>query len=153
MKWFVLKTKARCEKKVEEQLLSIGINAYCPTYSKIKRWSDRKKRISVPLLPSIVFVKIEEKDTNKVFHSPGVLGYMFWLGKRAVVKQYEIDILNRYLVSGDEFLNKKISDINVGDSFSISSLNNMKGIVNRISNNNIWIYLNSTGFDIKLKLA
>ena len=32
------------EKKVEEQLLSLGINTYCPTRTEIKIWSDRKKR-------------------------------------------------------------------------------------------------------------
>ena len=47
MNWYVLHTKPRCEKKVEEQLLlSLGINAYCPTRSEIKLWSDRKKRYS-----------------------------------------------------------------------------------------------------------
>ena len=45
MNWYVLHTKPRNEKKVEEQLLSMGINAYCPTRSEIKFWSDRKKRL------------------------------------------------------------------------------------------------------------
>ena len=44
MNWYVLYTKPRSEKKVEEKLLSLGINAYCPTYSEIRFWSDRKKK-------------------------------------------------------------------------------------------------------------
>ena len=36
MKWYVLHTKPRSEKKVEEKLLSLGINAYCPTRTEIK---------------------------------------------------------------------------------------------------------------------
>jgi len=35
----------------------------------------------------------------------------------------------------------------------LSSFNNEKGIVSRISNNNIWIYLKSIGHSVKLKLA
>ena len=153
MNWYVLYTKPRCEKKVEEQLLNLGINAFCPTRPEIKTWSDRKKTINVPLLPSMVLVNIDDKDINRVFESPSVIRYMFWLGKRAIVTQSEIDVLKKYLNGGHNLLNSKLSEIKVGDNFKLPSFNNEKGIVNRISNNNIWIYLKSIGFSIKLKLA
>jgi len=134
-------------------LLSMGIKAYCPTRNEIRLWSDRKKRIQVPVLPSMVLVKIDEKDINRVFECSLVLRYMFWLGKRAVVRQSEIHILKKYLKGGYNLIDSKLSDIKVGDNFSLSSFNNESGIVNRISNNNIWIYLKSIGYSIKLKLA
>ena len=40
MNWYVLHTRPRSEKKAEEQLLSLGINAYCPTRKEIKFWSS-----------------------------------------------------------------------------------------------------------------
>ena len=153
MNWYILHTKPRSEKKVEEKLLSMGINAYCPTRNEIRLWSDRKKRIQVPVLPSMVLVNIEDKDINRVFECTGVLRYMFWLGKRAIVRQNEVDILKRYLKGDYNFVNSKLSEIKVGDNFSLSSFNNETGIVNRISNNNIWIYLKSIGYSIKLNLA
>ena len=153
MNWYVLHTKPRGEKKAEEQLLSLGINAYCPTRYEIRLWSDRKKRIQVPVLPSMVLVNIDDKDINRVFESSGVVRYMFWLGKRAVVRQSEVDILKKYLKGDYNFINSKLSNIKVGDNFKLSSFNNERGIVNRISNNNIWIYLKSIGYSIKLKLA
>jgi len=153
MNWYVLHTKPRSEKKVEEQLLSFGINAYCPTRSEFKVWSDRKKKIYKPVLPSMVLVKIDDKDINRVFESPLVVRYMFWMGKRAVVKQSEIDVLKSYLDESYNLISNNLSSINVGDDFKLSSFNNEKGIVNRISNNNIWIYLKSIGYSVKLKLA
>ena len=153
MNWYVLYTKQRSEKKVEKHLLSIGINAYCPMRSEIKQWSDRKKRVSTPVLPSMVLVKIDDKDINRVFESPSVIRYMFWLGKRAIVTQSEIDVLKKYLNGGHNLLNSKLSEIKVGDNFKLPSFNNEKGIVNRISNNNIWIYLKSIGCSVKLKLV
>ena len=48
-------------KKVESKLLSIGINAYCPTRPEIRFWSDRKKKIDVPILPSMILVNLKEK--------------------------------------------------------------------------------------------
>ena len=153
MKWYVLHTKPRCEKKVEQQLLSLGINAYCPSRPEIRFWSDRKKRIEVPLLPSMVLVNIDDNEINKVFKCSSVVRYMFWLGRRAIVKQSEIDILKKYSNGDYNFIDSKFSDIKVGDNFNLPSFNNEKGIVNRISNNNIWIYLKSIGYSIKLKLA
>ena len=153
MNWYVLHTKPRSEKKVEEQLLSLGINAYCPTRTEIKIWSDRKKRIRKPVLPSMVLVNINDNEINRVFESPLVVRYMFWMGKRAIVRQSEIDILKKYLKEDYNFVNSKLSDIKVGDDFKLPSFNNEKGIVSRISKNNIWIYLKSIGYSIKLKLA
>ena len=153
MNWHILHTKPRCEIKVEQQLLSLGINAYCPTRSEFKLWSDRKKKIYKPVLPSMVLVNIDDKDINRVFESPLVVRYMFWLGKRAVVRQSEIDILKKYLDGSYNFISSNSSYINVGDDFKLPSFNNEKGIVSRISNNNIWIYLKSIGYSVKLKLA
>ena len=153
MNWYVLHTKPRCEKKVEQKLLSIGINAYCPTRYEIRFWSDRKKRIEVPVLTSMVLVNINDRDINRVFESSGVVRYMFWLGKRAVVRQSEIDILKKYLNGNYDSLNSTLSKIKVGDNVCLSSFNDEKGKVNRISNNNIWIYLKSIGYNVKLKLA
>ena len=153
MKWYVIYTKPRSEKKVEEKLLSLGINAYCPTRTEIRFWSDRKKRIKVPVLPSMVLVNIDDNEINKVFECSSVIRYMFWLGKRAIVKQSEIDILKKYLNGDYNFINSKFSDLKIGDNFSLSPFNNEKGIVNRISKNNIWIYLKSIGYSVKLKLV
>jgi len=151
--WYVLHTKPRSEKKVEEKLLSLGINAFCPTRSEIRLWKDRKKSIQVPLLPSMVLVNIDTKDINRVFESSGVIRYMFWLGKRAVVRQSEIDVLRKYLNGSQNYINCELLNLKVGDNFNLSSFNNEKGIVSRISNNNIWIYLKSIGYSIKLNLA
>ena len=153
MNWHVLYTKPRSEKKAEKQLQSIGIDAYCPTFSKISRWSDRKRKIDVPVLPSMVLVNINHNDLKKVFKSPLIVRYMFWLGKRAVVTQSEVDILKKKLNGKHNLINTELSNIKIGDIFKVSSFNNEKGIVNRISNNNIWIYIKSIGYNIKLELA
>ena len=153
MNWHVLYTKPRSEKKAEKQLQSIGIDAYCPTFSKISRWSDRKRKIDVPVLPSMVLVNINHNELKRVFNSPLIVRYMFWLGKRAVVTQSEVDILKKKLNGKHNLINTELSNIKIGDIFKVSSFNNEKGIVNRISNNNIWIYIKSIGYNIKLELA
>ena len=153
MKWHVLHTKPRNEKKVEKQLRALGINAYCPTKTEIKFWSDRKKKVNVPVLPSMVLVKIGEKEKDKVFYSPAVIKYMHWLGKKAVVRQEEVDVLKKYLKGNYDILNTNISKLELGDELNVALLNKQKGIVKKLSKSFIWIYLKSLGYTIKLNLA
>ena len=152
MNWFVIHTKPRFEKKVEERLLSFGIEAYCPKRKEIRIWSDRKKKVDVPVLPSMVLVRLEEKDVNDVFNINGVIRYMFWLGKRAIVRQCEVDVLKNYL-EGNTILNQEIIKFNPGDIINIPAFNNENGFVEKISNNTAWIFLENLGCKIKLNLA
>ena len=150
--WHVIYTKPRAEKKVEERLNNIGVKAYCPVKKEIKLWSDRKKMILVPVLPSMVLVKINEKEKNKVFEIPGVIRYMLWLGKHAVVKNSEVECLKSLLIK-ENILTQNFSKVNIGDEIKISSLENKLGIIKKISNNQIWVVLKQLGYVIKLKTA
>jgi len=49
--WFVIYTKPRQELKVLEHLTNLGIEDYTPTKFELRKWSDRKKKITVCLLP------------------------------------------------------------------------------------------------------
>ena len=65
-KWFVLCTKPRNELKVSGRLSRLGIEAYTPTRIEVRQWSDRKRKVIIPLLPSMVLVFLLEKETNIV---------------------------------------------------------------------------------------
>lgn len=97
MNWFVLYTKPKNEKKVASALSLLGMQVYCPLITVVKQWSDRKKTIQQPLLSSYIFVKLEEKDRSKVFDIPGVVRYLFWLGKPAIVRDFEINHIKELL--------------------------------------------------------
>jgi len=96
IKWFVLFTKPRHELKVLERLISFGICAYTPTKIVTRQWSDRKKKMTIALLPSMVLVNLENKDPNVVFDIPGVVRYLFDQGKRAVVSNAEVVAMQCY---------------------------------------------------------
>ena len=96
-KWFVLCTKPRNELKVLNRLSSLGIDAYTPSRIELRQWSDRKKKVLVPLLPSMVLVRLDEKEVQKVFDIPGVVRYLFEHGIRAVVSNEEVQAMQMYL--------------------------------------------------------
>ena len=59
----------------------LGIEVYAPTRTEVRQWSDRKKQITVPVLPSMFLVRIAEQDSAAVFDILGVVRYLFEKGK------------------------------------------------------------------------
>ena len=101
MNWYVLYTKSRNEKVVAQKLAALGIEVYCPLVRTRKQWSDRLKWVEEPLLRSICFVHLTEQDRERVFQVSGVVRYLFWLGKPAIVSDHEIDQLKLFLEKND----------------------------------------------------
>ena len=97
MKWFVLYTKANFEIKVAQGIKDLGIKSYCPVFTQIKQYSDRKKKVQKPLMSSYVMVFIEEHKRNDVFSVFGIVRYLFWLGKPAVIPEEEITLMKNHL--------------------------------------------------------
>ena len=96
-KWFALYTKPRWEKKVSKVLDSKGIECWCPLKKTEKQWSDRKKIVEEPLFSSYVFVHIDETERTKVLMTDGILNFVYHVGKPAVIREEEIDIIKKYL--------------------------------------------------------
>ncbi len=120
MAWFVLYTKSHNEKKVAESLTKQGIEVFCPTIKKERKWSDRIKVIEVPLFKSYCFVNLEDKDRQKVFGVSGVVRYLFWLKKPAIVKQEEINIIKDLLNEFDH-TSIEVVDFQIDDTIVINS--------------------------------
>ena len=96
-KWFVLCTKPRNELKVTDRLNKIGVEVYTPTKIEVRQWSDRKKKVTTPLLPSMVLVQLLEKEVDLVFQVPGAVRFLFEHGKRANVSNQEVLAMKSYL--------------------------------------------------------
>lgn len=95
--WLVIYTTPRAEKKANERLAEQGIETYLPLYKTIRQWSDRKKKVEIPLFNSYVFVKVSEKERLSVLETDGVVRFLYFLGKPAVVRQKEIDAIRLFL--------------------------------------------------------
>jgi len=116
--WYALYTKSRHEKRVVESLTSEGFDVFCPMIKTVKQWSDRKMKVSVPLIPSYVFIKVDEENRTKILSNPSILNFVYWLGKPAVIKNNEIDRL-KGLVSREQIQEFEIRHLNIGDKVNI----------------------------------
>jgi transcription antitermination factor NusG len=151
MPWFVIYTKSRKEKKVAELLQKNGVEVFCPLVKLKKNWSDRKKIVETPLFNSYVFVNLSDKDRNVVFNVPGVIRYLFWLKKPAIVKDSEIENLKNILHETiDSFT---IENYQVGETIKISGgvFKGLDGVIEKQSNNKLHVILENVGIKITLQ--
>jgi transcription antitermination factor NusG len=148
-KWYAVYTKPRWEKKVHLLLSKRSIESYCPLNKKHRKWSDRTKLVEEPLFKSYVFVNIKPEEEVKVRMVNGVLNFVYWLGKPAVIKQSEINCIKRFL---DEYENVIVEPINIKPRQRVvvtaGVLMNSEGNVLKVTKKKIQVVLDSIGFKL-----
>tara|TARA_X000001036_G_C20635086_1_gene788756 strand:- start:382 stop:849 length:468 start_codon:yes stop_codon:yes gene_type:complete len=150
-KWFVICTKRRQEIKVSQHLNKIGVTNYCPTTTFLKNYSDRKKKIKQPILPSYVLVNLDEKYRDLVFSVPGVLRYLFLLGRPAIVSSREIKLMQDNLKGIYDAIELKTQS--VGSFFKVPDgpFAGIDGTLIESNKTRVKIQLESLGVNIVLK--
>lgn len=149
--WYVVYTKPKWEKKVAEQLNEKNVECYCPLMIQVKQWSDRKKKVEVPLFNSYVFVHLEESERNLAFLSSGAVRYLFWLGKPAIVREEEIETIKKWL-DGSDTNQISVEPYQVGDKIKVVSgpFTNHEATVKEVNKNNYVLVLESLGCVLKM---
>jgi len=153
MQWYVLYTKSRTEIKTAGRLNDLGFEVYCPVITELHQWSDRKKKVTVPLFRSYIFVRMEAKDRNLVFDAPGVVSYLFWLGNRAVVKDEEINVIRRWLEC-DDVDEARIDVLNAGDRITLSkgAFKDQETIIKEVGKKTLRLILPKLGCVLQVKI-
>jgi len=146
--WLAVYTKPRNEKKVDQRLHNAGLECYCPVQKVLRQWSDRKKLISQPLFTSYVFVRVSESERLKVLKVSGVVRFVFWLGKPAIIPDHEIFDIKQFL---EEYSTIKVNMfLNPGDLVLVNAgpLKNYRGIVVDTKRSSAILSLDSIGFQL-----
>jgi transcription antitermination factor NusG len=97
LRWYAIYTRPRWEKKVNTLLVQKGVESYCPLNKVPRKWSDRIKIVEEPLFKSYVFVRINDEDRTRVRMTDGVVNFVYWNGKPAIIKEKEIQVIRRFL--------------------------------------------------------
>ena len=139
-------TKPRWEKKVAALLTEKGIENYCPLNRVTKKWSDRTKTVLEPLFKGYVFVCTEENNFLPVKTTEGILNFVYWVKKPAVVKEKEINTIKKFL---QEFVDVEVSHnmLLPQDRVEIKQglLMNFKGIVLEVHGNTAKVKIDGMG--------
>lgn len=147
--WYAVYTKPRWEKKVAGLLTRKNIENYCPLNKVQKQWSDRKKIVMEPLFQSYVFVNVSSIEQLMVRETSGVLNFVYWLQKPAMIREEEIDVIKRFL---NEYHNVQIekSTVNLNDKVRIvgGPLMMREGNVLEIKNKTVKVLLPTMGYTL-----
>jgi transcription antitermination factor NusG len=148
--WYAIYTKPRWEKKVLGLLTEKGMEAYCPLNKVHKKWSDRVKWVEEPLFKSYVFVKVREEEQMKVRMVSGVVNFIYWLGKPAIVKDKEIEIIRKFLNDHNE-VQAFPMDLQINSRITIRNgalMDKEARIMKVFNNNKVQVMIESIGFSL-----
>lgn len=150
-KWHILYTKGGSEKKISNLLNRKNVENYLPLKREYTNW---KRLITEPLFNSYVFVNVDEEGLKNVRNTDGVINFAYWLGKPAIVKSEEIELMKRFLNEYSTVRLEKIPFDLDGSFRSVgTSLSEQKGQMISVNNNTVKIVLPSIGFFMIAELS
>jgi transcription antitermination factor NusG len=74
--WFAVYTAPRAEKKVSERFTESGIEHYLPLQTVIRKWSDREKKVIVPVIHGYIFVRVSPLEFTDVLNIYGAIQFV-----------------------------------------------------------------------------
>ncbi len=92
-RWYAAYTCANHEKKAATEISLRGVESFLPVYHSVRRWSDRRVELEMPLFPGYVFVHLALADRQKVVQVPAVVRLVGFGGLPAALPDTQIEIL------------------------------------------------------------
>lgn len=135
-------------------LLSKGIEAYCPVQEVLKQWSDRRKKVMEPLFKSYVFVRIDGSERLETLQTRGVVSFVKWLGKPAVIRDEEIAAIKEFLQEYQNIQLRAFDRYQQGDEVQVSygPLSGSHGRVLRQKKHKVTLRIEQLGLDLIAEL-
>lgn len=133
LRWIVVRTKARCEKKVAELCERTGIVCYLPLRHSVRRYQNRIVTFMVPIFGGYVFTQIDPSNRKALEESRHVAHTIVpdELMEKVLVRELnDLLILERATTDGELVVRPEIA---VGTEVRIGSgpLAGINGIVVR----------------------
>jgi transcription elongation factor/antiterminator RfaH len=94
--WYAVQTRARNEKAICERLQEQGITTFLPLVTEVRRWSDRKKKVELPLFSCYVFVNLtigNNDERMRVYRTGGVFRIVSMRGEAVPIPDEQIEAL------------------------------------------------------------
>ena len=100
--WYAVRTRPRHEKKVASELIEKGIKIYLPLVTQVRRWSDRRKVVQLPLFSCYAFVYsvLDLRLRVTIYGISGALGFVGPNNQGIPIPDVQIENI-RTLMAGD----------------------------------------------------
>lgn len=116
--WYAVYTRTQREKKVASILTKRGIKNYLAVNNIIGSNANNKKTSRETLFSCYVFIYISEAEMSLVKNIPGLVNFVYWMAKPAIIQREEIEAV-RELTSGYHNIRLEKSSVNTSDSIRI----------------------------------
>ena len=100
LKWYVMYTTSRAEKKVAERLVESGVEVFLPMVEVLRQWSDRKKKVQKALFNGYVFVKTDRNNLWNCLQTPGAVKFVNFSGVPATIRDEDVETIQRVVATG-----------------------------------------------------
>ena len=133
--WYAVYVRSRQEKKIHKIFLNNGIKSSLPLMKTTRQWSDRKKKVEIPLFRGYVFVKIDiGKDKLNILKTNGVVKFIGIKKKPSRIPDEEIHWVHMILEKSDTVKNEK--EIPLGQRVRVRAgpFKGVEGVAMRVGN-------------------
>jgi transcription antitermination factor NusG len=103
--WYAIRTRSRHEKKVADEVREKGIVSFLPLVTRLHNWSDRRKKVDLPLFPGYVFVHTFSTPESRlsILRTSGVAGFVGSQGYGTPIPEKQIDDIRLIVENGVPF--------------------------------------------------
>ena len=132
-----------------------GIETYLPLLAKTRRYTRKIVEYRLPLIPTYVFVRIDQMERRRVLETAYVHGFVSFGGKTALIPEKEIEDLRR--IVGD----KRVTEIEPLESGLVGlevelisgALTGIRGrIIDRCGKQQFLVELKTIGYALYLEV-
>jgi transcription antitermination factor NusG len=156
-KWFAIYVKSRHEKSVHSEFQQKGIESSLPLITVTRQWSDRRKKVEVPLFRGYVFVNIDiSKDKMNVLQTDGVVKFVTFCNKTVSIPSEQMYWLDQLLMS--ELQVESEQDFPLGGEVDVT-FGPLKGLRGRVKQKNsktrlvVWFDTIMQGVSVEIDTA
>jgi transcription antitermination factor NusG len=130
-RWYAIRTRGRSEMTVDAQLHAYGLETFLPLYGEVRRWSDRRKEIKLPLFPGYTFLRaaVSAEIRSLVLRSAGVITFVNAMGAPVAISDSEIERIQLLAERGIGFT--PCAFVNIGTKVQVrgGALDGLVGIL------------------------
>ena len=108
--WYVAYTNSRAERMAKKKLDNLGIKNFLPLQKVVRQWSDRKKKLEVPLFPNYIFINTKPTYKFKALALPELISYVYFDKKPVTVPEKVVESLEKVLLGDVEVTNESFEN-------------------------------------------
>jgi transcription antitermination factor NusG len=125
------------------------IESYCPLNKVRKKWSDRMKTVEEPLFKSYVFARVTGEEQTQVRMTAGVMNFVYWQGKPAIIPAREIETIRKFL---NEYENVTAEPIQLKEAGRVTIRTGLfmdhEAKILKIEGNRVKVVIESIGYSL-----